>query len=78
MIRVISVEPRQKYVLFVRLSNGKEGEFDVSPYLNKGIFTELNNESYFKQARVAFGGIVWPNNQDFSADTIEYEMRILK
>jgi len=56
----------------------KKREFDIAPYLDKGIFTELKKESYFQQARVAFGGIVWPNNQDFSADTIDYELRKLK
>ncbi len=74
MIKVVSVEPREKYVLFIRLSNGKEGEFDVSPYLDKGIFTELKNKSYFKQARLSFNGVAWPNQQDFSPDTIEHEM----
>lgn len=41
MNKVISVEPRDKYILFVRLSSGKAGEFDVSRYLDKGIFEEL-------------------------------------
>lgn len=78
MNKVIVVEPRDNYVLFVKLSNGKEGEFDVSGYLNKGIFKELQNVSYFKQARPAFGGVIWPHEQDFSADTIEIEMRCLE
>ncbi len=75
MNKVILVEPRENYKLFVKLSNGKVGEFDVSQYLNIGIFKELQNINYFKQARLAFGGVVWPNEQDFSADTIEIEMK---
>ncbi|MBK8640410.1 MAG: DUF2442 domain-containing protein [Chromatiaceae bacterium] len=78
MNKVIVVEPRDNYVLFVKLSNGKEGEFDVSGYLNKGIFKELQNVSYFKQVRPAFGGVIWPHEQDFSADTIKIEMRGLE
>jgi hypothetical protein len=74
----ILVEPRDNYILFVKLSNGKVGEFDVSRYLNKGIFRELRDHSYFKQVRPAFGGVVWPHEQDFSADTIEVEMRELE
>ncbi len=74
MNKVISVEPRDNYILFVKLSNGKVGEFDVSGYLDKGIFKELKNHSYFKQVRPAFGGVAWPHEQDFSADTIEVEM----
>jgi hypothetical protein len=78
MNKVILVEPRDNYRLFVKLSNGKAGEFDVSRYLDKGIFRELRDLSYFKQARPAFGGVVWPHEQDFSADTIEVEMRGLE
>jgi hypothetical protein len=78
MHKVILVEPRDNYTLFIKLSNGKLGEFDVSGYLNKGIFKELQDSSYFKQVRLGFGGVVWPHEQDFSADTIEAEMRELE
>lgn len=57
MTKVVSIKPKENYLLFVRLSNGKEGLFDISPYLDKGIFSELKNESYFKQARISFGGV---------------------
>ena len=59
-------------------SNGKEGEFDVSPWLEMGIFRELKDRDYFRQVRITYGGIAWPNEQDLSADTIEHEMRPLK
>lgn len=75
MIKVNYVEAREDYKLFVKLSNGKKGVFDVKPYLDKGIFTELKNENYFKSVKTGFGGIMWPHEQDFSADTIEYEMQ---
>jgi hypothetical protein len=74
MIRVMSVEPMQDHKLRIHLSNGKRGTFDVSPYLDKGIFHELRDPQYFRLVKVAFGGIMWPHEQDFSADTIEYEM----
>jgi hypothetical protein len=44
--------------------------FDVSSFLDKGIFQELKDESYFKQVSVTFGGIQWPHEQDFSKDTL--------
>lgn len=75
MNKVVTVEARSNHILFVRMSNGRSGEFDVSPYLNRGIFGELKKESYFRQVKPAFGGVVWPHEQDFSADTIEIEMR---
>ncbi len=75
MVSVTFVKAEKDYRLFVRLSNGKSGYFDVSPYLEKGIFKELRDRGYFEQVRTAFGGVVWPDQQDFSADTIEYEMQ---
>lgn len=75
MVKVSHVEAKDDYVLLVELSNGKKGFFDVKPYLDKGIFTELKDEGFFKSVRPAFGGVAWPHEQDFSVDTIEYEMQ---
>jgi hypothetical protein len=74
MIRVISVQPLENHRLRIRLSNDKTGIFDVSPYLDKGVFYELRDPHYFRLVKVAFGGIMWPHEQDFSADTIEYDL----
>ena len=63
------------YKLKVALSNGKKGVFDVSPYLDKGVFQELKDQGYFRQIKVAFGGVMWPHEQDFSPETIEVELR---
>ena len=75
MVKVVSAEPIQGYKLRIQLSNGKRGLFDVSPYLDKGVFHELKEPSYFSRVKVAFGGVMWPHEQDFSAGTIEYELK---
>ncbi|MCK4312155.1 MAG: DUF2442 domain-containing protein [Candidatus Cloacimonetes bacterium] len=75
MVKVIFVKPDKNYKLKVKLSNGKSGIFNVKPYLDKGIFKELKNREYFELVKIAFGGVVWPHEQDFSTDTIEYEMQ---
>jgi hypothetical protein len=67
---VKSVEPISDYKLRLQFENGESKLFDVSPYLDKGIFVELKDENYFKQVRVAFGSIEWPHEQDFSRDTL--------
>ena len=46
----------------------------MEPYIAKGIFTQLKDVDYLKQVTINFAGICWPNVQDFSADTIEYEL----
>ena len=67
---VKAVTARSAYKLEVDFENGEVKEFDVSPYLDKGIFVDLKNEEYFQKVRVAFGSIEWPNEQDFSKDTL--------
>ncbi|MDG1818582.1 MAG: DUF2442 domain-containing protein [Porticoccaceae bacterium] len=63
-------EPLADYKLRIQFDNDELKEFDVTPFLDKGIFTELKDKSYFKQVRVAFGSVQWPNEQDFSKDTL--------
>ena len=75
MIKVISVDPIEDYKLRIGFSNGRKGVFDVSPYIDKGVFVELKDKAYFRSVRAAFGGIMWPHEQDFSAETIAYELR---
>jgi hypothetical protein len=62
------------YIIKVTLSNGKTGRFDVKPYLARGIFTELKDYTYFNRARIEFGTITWPHEQDFSPETLEIRM----
>jgi len=68
--KVKQVEPMPNYRLKVEFENNEIKEFDTTPFLEKGIFTELKNEEYFNQVKVAFGSIEWPNEQDFSKDTL--------
>lgn len=67
---VESAEPLENYKLKVHFDNGEVKEFNVEPFLDKGIFVELKDEEYFAQVSVAFGAVQWPNEQDFSNDTL--------
>ena len=69
-ISAVTVQPQ--YKLYVRFKNGKVKLFDMRPYLNRGVFKELKNESYLKKVRVISGGIEWPHEQDLSGDTLYY------
>ncbi len=67
---VKSVEALPDYQLKLLFANGETRIFDVRPYLDKGIFRQLREETYFRQVRTAFGSVQWPNEQDFSHDTL--------
>ncbi|MBI2836111.1 MAG: DUF2442 domain-containing protein [Chloroflexi bacterium] len=78
MIKVKSVEPMENYRLKITLSDNRKGVFDVAPYLELGVFRDLKDAQYFRLVRPAYGGIVWPRGQDFSPETIEYELQRLE
>jgi hypothetical protein len=68
--RVISVSAIENFKLDLGFSNGEQREFDVTPYLEIGIFRELRDPKYFSLVRVSLGTVEWPNGQDFCPDTL--------
>jgi hypothetical protein len=70
MNKVIAVSANRDFSLDLKFSDGSMKRFDVTPYLERGIFTELKDLDYFKQARVAFGTVQWPNEQDIAPETL--------
>ncbi len=77
MLKAISVQHHKDHILLIELSDGTKGYFDVTPYLDKGIFTQLKDINYLKLVKINFCGICWPAGQDFSADTIAYHTQLL-
>ncbi len=75
MIRVTTVRALDDYQLELSFSTGETRIFDARPYLDKGIFAELKDVSYFRAVRLAFGSIAWPHEQDFGPESLYAESR---
>ncbi len=75
IIKVVGVRPLDDYQLELSFSNGETRLFDAQPYLDRGIFTELKDPSYFRSVRLAFGSIAWPHEQDFGPESLYAESR---
>jgi hypothetical protein len=71
--RVESVKANPDHTLTIVFTNGETRKFDVKPYLDKGIFRELQNKGYFGMVRPFLGSIQWPHGQDFCPDTLYEE-----
>jgi hypothetical protein len=71
--RVVKVLPEENFRLSIEFDTGEHREFDVTPYLDRGIFSELKDPEYFRKVAVGMGTIQWPNGQDFCPDTL-YEL----
>ncbi|TVQ99253.1 MAG: DUF2442 domain-containing protein [Desulfovibrionales bacterium] len=68
--RVKSVSAIDDYKLKIQFNNDEEGIYDCSHLLHFGVFKELNDTVYFKQAKAWDGTVVWPHNQDICPDTL--------
>ena len=75
MDRITKAIPLDDYRIDIVTSSNIQGIFDVKPYLHGSAFKELKDPAYFKQVQPAHYGIRWPNEQDFSSDTIIYDIR---
>lgn len=68
--RVQSVAAKDDYRLEVTFANGEVGEYDCTPLLDFGVFRELKDPAYFRQAKVEGGTVAWPHEQDICPDTL--------
>ena len=78
MRKVVSASANKDFTLDLQFDDGSFRRFDVKPYLNKGIFTELMDLTYFKNFKIAFGTVQWANEQDFAPETLYLESDVLE
>ena len=68
--RISEVTAIDGHKLKLLFDNGVRRVYDCSELLNFGVFQELQDENYFKRARVSDGTVVWPHEQDICPDTL--------
>ena len=72
-MKVLAVKANRDFSLDLKFNDGSLRRFNVRPYLDLGVFTELKDLNYFKQVTIAFGTVQWPHEQDISPDTLYLE-----
>jgi len=73
--RVTKAIPKKNYQVELLFDNGEQKIFDVSPYLNKGIFSELKESEVFYSVKAIDGTIQWQNDADFCPDALYLESK---
>ncbi len=58
------------HCLLLEFDNGETRRFDLTPWLDKGVFRALRESPEFAQARVVDGSLEWPGEIDLSYDTL--------
>jgi hypothetical protein len=72
------VKPKSGYKIYVEIEDGRKGIFDMSPYLERGVFQELKDVTYFNQVSVLFGAVTWPHEQDIAPETLIEDMLVIQ
>ncbi|MGZ8163103.1 MAG: DUF2442 domain-containing protein [Methylobacter sp.] len=68
------VKPLPNYRLYVEIKDGRKSIFDMTLYLNRGVFRELQDVHYFNQVGILFDTVTWPHDQDIAPETLLAEM----
>jgi hypothetical protein len=69
-LAVKQVIPQENYTLLLTFANNEERRFDVKPYLNVGIFSELKNVEMFNTVKVSFDTVAWQNEADLDPELL--------
>jgi len=65
-----SVKALPDFRLLITFENEEQRVFDVTPYLNKGMFRELKSPSVFNSVRISFDAVEWVNGADLCPETL--------
>ncbi len=68
------VKPLTDFRLYVETEGGQQGIFNMTPYLDQGVFQELKDVGYFNRVGVVMGALTWPNDQDIAPETLLAEL----
>ena len=71
--RLKSVTPLANSQLLLEFENGERRTLDIRPYLTKGVFAELRDESLFRSVRICFDTIEWSNGADLCPEVLYTE-----
>jgi Protein of unknown function (DUF2442) len=70
---VKAVRVTDNYQLALVFENSEQRIFDVKPYLQRGVFAQLDNLARFRAVRVVAGSVEWLGELDLSYDTLYLE-----
>jgi len=72
MHRIVAVQPLAQYRVWVRFSDGVEGEVNLSELVGKGVFALWNDPAQFAKVPIdpQSHTLIWPGGIDICPDTL--------
>jgi hypothetical protein len=72
-LAIKTVKPLPDYKLLLTFENDETRIFDMSSYLDKGIFKELKDFNMFNTVKVNFDSVEWANEADLDPEFLYEE-----
>ncbi len=69
-IGIKKVNPLNNYQLLLTFDNNEEKIFDMTEYLDHGIFVELKDKTLFNTVHISFDTIEWENGADLDPESL--------
>jgi Protein of unknown function (DUF2442) len=76
--KVTRATPQADHRLLLDFDNGETRLFDLTPWLDKGVFCALRDSPEFAQVCVVDGSVEWPGEIDLSYDTLYLRSVVVK
>jgi len=71
MVRLVIAEPRTGYRVWLRYTDGAEGEVDLSDLAGRGVFRAWSERRLFESLQVTDrGALEWPGGLDVCGDAL--------
>ncbi len=67
---ITQVIPHKDYKLTVIFENGRQGQLDLKPLLDFGVFQRIKDHKTFAKVRVAFDTIEWDCGVDLDPEYV--------
>ena len=70
--RIVAVEPRPAYHIWLRFEDGLEGELSLAHLVGRGVFASWEDEREFQRVFIddESGTVAWPGGIDLAPDAL--------
>ena len=69
-LAIKDVKAIDNYKLILTFENNEKRLFDMTPYLELGVFKTLKDKNLFKTVKISFDTIEWANGADIDPETL--------
>ena len=76
MIKLTSIEPKERHEILLRFSDEASGILDFTPFIKADteMTKPLRDPAFFKRCFIELGALAWPNGFDLSAGSLHQRL----